>query len=141
MTTSEASSSHMVDVSVSSESFMQIGPEDIPLYRLGNPDQVIMGPSIHKLASKNSITGEISLKAMSVLSLTNRDIIKIMSKIEKLVMDSPEGVAHKLNELFSDGKNKRSSITPGTLRIFANNRACYYTGRSWRGIRLNMGES
>lgn len=137
MTTSETSSSRMVDVSVSSDAFVQISPEDIYLYRRGDPGQIIytLGPS--KLAHKNDATGQISLGALAALSLTNGDIIKIMGKIEKLVMDSPDGMNHKLNELFSEGKNKKSTVIPGTLRIFANNRACYYTGRSWRGIRLN----
>jgi hypothetical protein len=137
MTTSDASSSRIVDVSVSSDSFVQISPEDLFLYRRGDPGQIIYTLSSNKLAHKNDATGQISLGALAALSLTNGDIIKIMGKIGKLVSDSPEGMSYKLNELFSEGKNKRYPVIPGTLRIFANNRACYYTGRSWRGIRLN----
>jgi hypothetical protein len=138
MTTSDASSSHMVDVTVDSENYMQIRPEEMDLYRRGNPDQTLKTLIPNKLAHKHVISGDITLGAMATLSFTNGDIVKIMDKIEKLVMESPEGMGHKLNEIFSDEKLKaKRFLTPGTLRIYANNMACYYTGRSWRKIRLN----
>jgi hypothetical protein len=142
MSTSDGSSSRMVDVTVSSDTFMQIKPEEIDLYRRGNPNQMVMGLSPSKLVVQSGTTGEVSLGAMAVISLTNGDIVKIMEKIEKLVLDIPEGMDKKLNAIFADEKKQKgSSLTPGTLRIFGSNRACFYTGRSWRGIRLNRSGS
>lgn len=142
MSTSADSSSHIVDVTVSSDTFMQIKPEEINLYRRGHPDQMVMGLSPSKLVVQSSTTGEVSLGAMSVISLTNGDIVRIMEKIEKLVLNTPEGMNKKLNALFADEKEQRKgSLTPGTLRIFGSNRACFYTGRGWRKIRLNRSGS
>lgn len=138
MSTSDGSSSRMVDVTVSSDTFMQIKPEEINLYRRGNPDQMVMGLSPSKLVVRNGTTGGVSLGAMAVMSLTNGDIVRIMEKIEKLVLNTPEGMNKKLNALFADEKEQRKvSLTPGTLRIFGSNRACFYTGRGWCRIRLN----
>jgi hypothetical protein len=142
MTTSDASSSRTVDVTVDSENYMQIRPEDVGMYSRVNPDQTLLTPYPRRFAHKNDTTGEVTPGSMSTLSITTGDIVRIMAKIEKLVMGSPEGVNHRLNELFLDEKKQaRRSITPGTLRIFANNMACYYTGRSWRKIRLTRGEN
>lgn len=138
MPTSASSSPRMVDVTVSSESYIQIRPEEMNLYRMGDPDQVLMGVSPIKLSVRDDKTGEVSIGAVAALSLTNGDVIKIMGKIEKLLLDDKDAVGHKLNDLFGEEKKRsKYSITPGTLRIFGSNRACFYTGRNWRNIRLN----
>jgi hypothetical protein len=114
----------------SSDEYIQITPEEVSLYYLGNPDQILI--NLPAYGGKSPI---------SCLRLTTGDIIKIMEKIEKLVMESPEGMKHKLNKMFGEEKKQRVySLIPGTLRIFGPELACFWTGRGWRKIRLNKSE-
>lgn len=90
------------------------------------------------MATRNEVSGTVSLNAVAVINITNGDIVRILEKIENIVMNNPDGMNYKLNALFTDKKDRRwAGPSPGTLRIFGPDRVCFYTGRSWRRIRLN----
>lgn len=138
MTTSDGSCSRTVDVTLSSDTYKEIKPQDLELYRSLDPDQPILGLPVSKLVHKDEQTGAVSLSAVAVMSLTNGDVVRILEKIEKIVLNNDDGMAHKLNTLFTDKTSRKwTGPSPGTLRIFGPDRVCFYTGRSWRRIRLN----
>lgn len=138
MTTSDGSSFLTVDVTVSSDTFKEIKLRDLEFYRSLNPNEPLSGLLPHKLVQKDEITGFVSLGAMAVVVITNGHIVKILEKVEKIVMNNPDGMSYKLNSMFTDKKDQKwTGPSPGTLRIFGTDRVCFYTGRSWRRIRIN----
>ena len=138
MTTSDGPSSQTVDVTLSSDTFKEIKLRELELYRSLNPSQPIPGLSVNKLVQRNEQSGAVSLSAVAVTSLTNGDVVRILEKIEKIVMNNEDGMSYKLNTLFTDKPNRLwTGPSPGTLRIFGPDRVCFYTGRNWRRIRLN----
>ena len=134
MTTSDSSCSHTVETPVNSDEYIEIKPSHLTVLRNINPDRPYT-PSIKGRINQNPSF----IKSTSLVNLTHGDIITIMEKIEKIVINSPEGMKYKLGTLFLD--EKYYGPAPGTLRVFANNRACFFTGRGWRKIRLNKKES
>jgi hypothetical protein len=138
MTTSDGSSSRTVDVTLSSDTFKEIKLRDLELYRSLDPSQPILGLPVSKLVQRDEQSGAVSLSAVAVMSLTNGDVVRILEKIEKIVMNNADGMEYKLNSLFTDKKDRKwTGPSPGTLRIFGPDRVCFYTGRNWRRIRLN----
>lgn len=138
MTTSDGSFSRSVDVTLSSDTFKEIKLRDLELYRALDPEKVILGLPVSKMATRDEVSGTVSLNAVAVINITNGDIVRILEKIENIVMNNPDGMNYKLNALFTDKKDRRwAGPSPGTLRIFGPDRVCFYTGRNWRRIRLN----
>lgn len=103
-----------------------------------DPDQVALNMPPSKMAVRDERTGAVSLGGLAIVSLTNGDIVRILEKIEKIVINNDDGMEYKLNKLFMNEKDRKwTGPSPGTLRIFGPERVCFYTGRNWRRIRLN----
>jgi len=136
MTTSKASSSRTVDLVVSSDSFKQITPSEIDLYKNADPDGVVF-VQVNKMIHQDEKTNTIQLGALAAIRITNADIVRIMEKISRIVANTQEGMDYKLNKLFSDDKTrKRYGPPPGTLRIFGPGLVSFYTGKEWRRVNL-----
>jgi hypothetical protein len=76
----------------------------------------------------------IDLTRISLKSLANT-----LERIEKMVMNTEAGMEYKINSLFKDQSSKNSapwSTRPGTLRVFSQNLASFYDGKSWRPISI-----
>lgn len=123
---------------LSSDTYKEFKLEDLNLYRSLDPDQVNLNIPVSKLSVKEEKSGAVSLSAVAVINITNGDIVKILEKIEKIVMNNEDGMNYKLNTLFTDKKDRKwTGPSPGTLRIFGPDRVCFYTGKNWRRIRIN----
>lgn len=136
MTTSEPSSSRIVDLIVSSENFRQITPSEVDLYRNADPNGLVF-VQVDKMIHRDEKTTGVQLGALAAVRITNRDVVRIMEKISRIVAGTSEGMDYKLNKLFSDDKNrKRYGPPPGTLRIFGPGLVSFYTGKEWRRVNL-----
>lgn len=125
-----------MDLVVSSESFKQITPSEIDLYKNADPDRVVF-VQVDKMIHKEEETGGVQLGALAAIRITNADVVRIMEKISRIVANTQEGMEHKLNKLFSDDKNrKRYGPPPGTLRVFGPGLVSFYTGKEWRKLNL-----
>lgn len=125
-------------MTLSSDTFKEINLRELELYRSLDPDQPISGISVSKLAHVDGQSGAVSLSAVALTSLTNGDVVRILEKIDKVVLNNEDGMKHRLNTMFTDKTDRKwTGPSPGTLRIFGPDRLCFYTGKSWRRIRLN----
>lgn len=69
------------------------------------------------------------------LNFTNQQIHDLLSKSLSIVESTEEHALYILNEAFSDGKDKKYSTPPGTLRIYADDLICFYNGKTWRKLK------
>lgn len=77
--------------------------------------------------------------AIDIVKINLKDLANTLERIEKMVMNTDAGVEYKINSLFRDKSVKRSapwSTSPGTLRVFSPELACYYDGKNWRKISV-----
>lgn len=134
MTTSKGSSSHTVNVVVSSEKYTTIMLSDLERYRGLDPDGVAVRVNPSLCVHRDDKDDSISLGSLALLNITNSDVVKILKQVEVVVSNTREGMADKIDRLFGD--DKRRGMPPGTLRIFSNGLASFYDGKSWRRVNL-----
>lgn len=134
MTTSKGSSSHTVDVVVSSEKYTTIMLSELERYRGLDPDGVAVKVNPSLSVHRDDKDDSISLGSLALLNITNGDVVKILKQVEIIVSNTKEGMADKIDKLFGD--DKRRGMPPGTLRIFSNGLASFYDGKSWRRVNL-----
>jgi len=75
--------------------------------------------------------------SIDITKISLKSLASTLERIEQMVMNTEAGVEHKINSLFRDKSVKNSepwSTRPGTLRVFSQNLASYYDGKSWRKI-------
>lgn len=136
MTTSKDFSSRTLNTVISSDMFREIRPDQIEFFRGLPENDIFYSTPVGKMKSvdEKSTPG---ISAMSLLKITNGDIVRIVEKIQKIILNSSDGVSYTLDNLFtSQDKKQMKYPIPGTLRIFSSDRCCYYTGRSWKRINL-----
>ena len=134
MTTSKASSSHMVNTVVSSEKYKTIMLSELEKYKSLDQDGVAIRVNPSLCVHIDDKDKSISLGSLALLNITNGDVVKILRQVEVIVSKTKEGMAYKIDKLFGD--DNRRSMTPGTLRIFSNGLASFYDGNSWRKVNL-----
>lgn len=133
MTTSEGSSSHTVDTVVSSDIYKEIKPFQIETYKNLPQDELV---SFYPFKIKRPSPENRAL-SLSFMKLTNGDIVKIMEKIQNILLNDADAVSYTLDKLFTtDSKQPMRYPIPGTLRIYSSDLICYYTGSKWRRINL-----
>lgn len=66
--------------------------------------------------------------------ITNQQAYELLHKALNIVKDTEEYTAYLLDETFGDGKNKKYFTPPGTVRFYAKDLICFYTGKTWRKI-------
>lgn len=131
MTTSEGSSSHTVYTVVSSDIYKEIKPFQIETYKRLPQDELISFYPYKVQLPVNKVLG------LSFMKLSNGDIVKIMEKIQKIILNDADAVSYTLDKLFTtDSKQPMRYPIPGTLRIYSSDLMCYYTGSKWRRINL-----
>lgn len=118
-------------LTISSDDYLEFHPLQIELYESWGE---------RKIRSALPTYGEIDTdleKSVSHLNYTFSDVAKILRKTEELALNTKEGMLNKIDELFSDEKLRaRGPRRPGSIRIYGNGLACYYTGKNW--IKLNL---
>jgi hypothetical protein len=81
-----------------------------------------------------------TIPALSLTRITGFQIYQTLEKVEKIILNTPEGLEWSMSKAFMPEdhvkKAKRYGPAPGTLRIFAPDLACFFTGRNWRKIRI-----
>lgn len=121
-------------LTVSSDNYLEFHPAQADLYEsFGNRKiRQHMAREIYPLES-----------SISHLEYTYSDIANIVRKTELLAMDTKEGILQKLDELFDSNSNTRyrGPRSPGSIRIYGNGLACYYTGKNWKKINLIKDDS
>jgi len=70
------------------------------------------------------------------IKITNQEAYELLRKAINIVKDTEEYVAYLLDDAFGDGKDKKYSTPPGTVRFYAKDLICFYTGKTWRKITL-----
>jgi hypothetical protein len=70
------------------------------------------------------------------INYTVNDVSQMLEIVDEKLFNSKSGMAYKLEKMFGEkNKNKAYGPEPGTIRIFAQNRLCYYDGKSWLRLR------
>lgn len=119
------------NLTVSSDDYLEFHPSQADLYESWGE---------RKIGSALPSSGEHDSnleKSITHLTYTFSDVAKILRKTEELALNTREGILIKIDELFSDEKTKlRGPRRPGSIRIYGNGLACYYTGKNW--ARLNL---
>ncbi len=69
------------------------------------------------------------------LRFTNLEVHELLNKAVGIVKDTEEYAEYLLIETFDDSKDKRYSTPPGTVRFYAQDLICFYTGKTWRKIK------
>ena len=136
MTILKGSSSHTVNVVVSSEKYTTIMLSELDRYKGLDPDGVAFRVNPSLCVHRDDKDNSISLGSLALLNITNGDVVKILKQVEVVVSNTKEGMAYKIDRLFSDDRSSRRGMPPGTLRIFSNGLASFYDGKSWRRVNL-----
>jgi hypothetical protein len=81
-----------------------------------------------------------TIPALSLTRITGFQIYQTLEKVEKIILNTPEGLEWSMSKAFTPEDHvkraKKYGPAPGTLRIFAPDLACFFTGRNWRKIRI-----
>ena len=81
-----------------------------------------------------------TIPALSLTRITGFQIYQTLEKVEKIILNTPEGLEWSMSRAFTPEdhvkKAKKYGPAPGTLRVFAPDLACFFTGRNWRKIRI-----
>ena len=123
-------------VNIQSDVFAQVKPASLTALK----EQVKSGSRYGKFRFSGSnlyapqALGSKEIYAAHYLNFTNQQIHDLLSKSLSIVESTEEHALHILNEAFSDGKDKKYSTPPGTLRIYANDLICFYNGKTWRKL-------
>lgn len=67
-----------------------------------------------------------------MLNFTNLEVFTLLDKAIKIVENTDEYTEYLLNDTF--GEPKFTINPPGTLRFYAQDLICFYTGKNWRKI-------
>jgi len=86
------------------------------------------------------VSEQRTIPALSLTRITGFQIYQTLEKVEKIILNTPEGLEWSMSRAFTPEdhvkKAKKYGPAPGTLRIFAPDLACFFTGRNWRKIRI-----
>lgn len=117
-----------MDLGIQSDIYIQIKSS-----RLEEIKKLVEDGSKHLPFRPNKTTRLDS--AVHHLKITNGQAYDILCKAIKIVQDTEEYTAYLLNNMFGDEKNKQSGPPPGTVRFYAKDLICFYTGKTWRKIK------
>lgn len=133
MTMSEGSCSQVTLVT-SSDLFREFRISEIPRIREAAKGTLMQVPPKHWLCREPLPSGH--MYSIDITKISLKSLTSTLERIEKMVMNTEEGMKYKINSLFEDksGKKPNWSTRPGTLRIFSQNLASYYDGKNWRKI-------
>lgn len=134
MTTSEGSCSQVTLVT-SSDLFREFRISEIPRIREAAKASYAMMPLKAWRYREPLPAGKIY--AIDITKISLKSLTSTLERIEKMVMNTEEGMEYKINSLFRDQSVINTSpwsTRPGTLRIFSQNLASYYDGKNWRKI-------
>lgn len=134
MTMSEGSCSQVTLVT-SSDLFREFRISEIPRIReAAKASYALMPPKSWRYREP---LPDGKIYAIDITKISLKSLTSTLERIEKMVMNTEEGMEYKINSLFRDQSVKNTapwSTRPGTLRIFSQNLASYYDGKSWRKI-------
>ncbi len=136
MTTSRGSCSQVTLVT-SSDLFREFRISELPRIREAAKDTLTLMPLKSWKYREPLPAGKIYAIDLTRISL--KSLANTLERIEKMVINTEAGVEYKINSLFKDQSSKNSapwSTRPGTLRVFSQNLASFYDGKSWRPISI-----
>lgn len=72
------------------------------------------------------------------LRFTNYDVFRLLSKSISMVRNTEEYTRYLLEETFSTDPSQphRKQTPPGTVRFYAKDLICYYTGKTWKKLEV-----
>jgi hypothetical protein len=80
----------------------------------------------------------VFLNELCMVRITNQQVYKILSRIDKLLLHTEKGIESKLGKLFEPETRSKSGrwtgYGPGSVKIFSPTLMCWYDGRDWRKI-------
>ena len=130
MSTLEGSSSRIIRHRVSSDEYLEVKLNELELYSKLDPSSYV------NISLRKRSTIDFSSSLLFV-KIRNSDLVEILKKVEKYVTSSGEDIEYKLRKMFEEGGKKRwLGVKPGTVRIYSNELISYYTGKSWRKIKV-----
>lgn len=134
MTTSRGSCSQVTLVT-SSEWFREFRISEIPRIRESEGYRLL---PMKSWKYREPLPGG-QMYAIDLVKIELGVLADTLERIEKIVMNTEAGMEYKINSLFKDQSAKNSapwSTRPGTLRVFSQNLASFYDGKSWRPISI-----
>lgn len=122
---------------ISSEMFFDCHLASKELYRteqfVGSDWRRVLRTIDHGVPSEQK-----AIFALLLTKITGFQIYHTLEKIEKILLNTPEGLEWSLTKAFTphEKSTKKYGPVPGTLRIFAPDLACFFTGRNWRKVKI-----
>lgn len=124
-----------VKINVQSDVFHQIKPSKLPeLHDLINNGSKHSMCSLIRTVTVPSPPSPDVIWAAHYLRFTNQQVYDMLVKAVNIVKDTEEYFSHQLNDVFNDGKDKRYTTPPGTVRIYDQDLICFYNGKTWRKL-------
>ena len=94
----------------------------------------------HPVSCRSHLLPPKTISELQFVSFSKDRIDRLVEKVKKLVLDTPEGAQYELEKLFLPGDKRQRKYwgpPPGVIRVFSNELISYYTGKSWKKVTLD----